>query len=153
MYQFIFVVFLLLLQVWCNVLNCGFCLFLPWMVWKKKKFHPSYLCVVMVVAGSVKMKWQYYIYVNVIEDAKIFWWNFGVPKVLKAKNVNNRSKRFVSLAGMEPENFVWEFQVATLIYLSRQPHIHIYIHFFIIYTLFYLISYIYTTHQTTTKRA
>ena len=40
--------------------------------------------------------------------------------------------------------FVWGGQVATLIYLSRQPHTHIYIRFFIIYTFFYLISYIYT---------
>ena len=55
--------------------------------------------------------------------------------------------------GVEPENFVWGGPSCNSIYLSRQPHIHIYIHFFIIYTLFYLIRYIYTTHQTTTKRA
>ena len=34
--------------------------------------------------------------------------------------------------GAEPGIFVWEGQVATLIYLSRQAsHTHIYIHFFI----------------------
>mgnify|MGYP007054604674 CR=1 FL=1 len=41
-------------------------------------------------------------------------------------------------------NFYLGGQVETLIYLSKQPHIHIHIRFFIIYTLFYLISYIYT---------
>ena len=60
---------------------------------------------------------------------------------------------YYSHTGAESENFVWGGQVATLIFLSRQPHIHIYIHCFIIFTLFYLISYIYTTHQTATERA
>ena len=46
--------------------------------------------------------------------------------------------------GAEPGIFVWGGQVAILIYLSRQPHILIYIRFFIVYTLFYLISYRHT---------
>ena len=60
-------------------------------------------------------------------------------------------------AGAEPRIFVWEGQVATLIYLSRQAshtHIFIYIHmlFYYIYTLFYLISYIYTHTQPKKKK-
>ena len=52
--------------------------------------------------------------------------------------------------GEESGIFVWEGQVAALIYLLRQPsYTYIYTHFFYyiythIYTLFYLISYIYT---------
>ena len=50
-------------------------------------------------------------------------------------------------------NFCLGGQVTTLIYLSRQLHIHMYIRFFIIYTFFYLISYIYIhTHQTKKKK-
>ena len=60
-------------------------------------------------------------------------------------------------SGAEPGIFFWRGQVAALIYLSRQPHTHIYTNvfffyyyiqmFFFIYythTFFYLISYIYT---------
>ena len=53
-------------------------------------------------------------------------------------------------SGAEPGIFVWRGQVAALIYLSRQPHTHIYTNvFFIYYThiFFYLISYIYTHTQ------
>ena len=48
-------------------------------------------------------------------------------------------------SGTELGIFVWGSQVATLIYLSRQPsHTHIHKLFYYTHTLFYLISYIYT---------
>ena len=64
--------------------------------------------------------------------------------------------------GAKPGIFIWRGQVATLIYLSKQPsHTYIYTHtcaFFIIYThthiytLFYLISYIHTPTQHQKKK-
>ena len=52
-------------------------------------------------------------------------------------------------SGVEPGIFVWRGQVAALIYLSRQPHTHIYTNVFFYYThtFFYLISYIYMHTQ------
>lgn len=52
--------------------------------------------------------------------------------------------------GAELGIFVWGVQVATLIYLSRQPHTHINTHaFFIIYTHFFLFDKLYIyTHPT-----
>ena len=49
-------------------------------------------------------------------------------------------------------NFCLGGQVATLIYLSRQPPKCTYTHAFLLYTLFYLISYTHThTHPTKNK--
>ena len=50
------------------------------------------------------------------------------------------------------QEFLFEGQVATLIYLLRQPpHTHIFIHIYI-HTLFYLTSYIYTHTQLKKKK-
>ena len=56
-------------------------------------------------------------------------------------------------AGAELRIFVWGGQVATLIYLSRQPP-HTHIHAFLLYTDTFLFDKLYIyTHPTTTKRA
>ena len=58
-------------------------------------------------------------------------------------------------AGAEPRIFVWEGQVATLIYLSRQAshtHIYIYTHVFLLYIHTFLFDKLYIyTHPTKKK--
>ena len=74
-------------------------------------------------------------------------------QLLEVAQSQSQNKTQPRTIGAEPGIFVWGGQVATLIYLSRQPHIHIYISFFYyIHTFLFDKLYIYT-HQTTTKRA
>ena len=62
-------------------------------------------------------------------------------------------------AGAEPGIFIWGGQVATLIYLSKQPPTCTYTHAFLLYThvfLFdklYIYIYIYTHTHTPKKKA
>ena len=94
-----------------------------------------------------------------MKEKKIELWNivyyyfpFHTQKKKKKNYICLLQKKFLTLEA-EPEIFIWGGQVATLIYLSKQPLTYTYTHvFFIIYIFFYLISYIYIYTHTPKKK-